>query len=141
MQIQPISNSQNFNGRFLFLKPNMLEPILSEDIERYMPTVRGKDLAEVQKTISSYPFDLYISKSEDLEGFWELNASANLKKFLIRRTQGKVRPALLKENKIDRLISTANEAIYKYEKSPEYYEDIKSENLLKLLFKKIFKKG
>ena len=54
MQIQPISNSQNFNGRFLFLKPNMLEPILSEDIERYMPTVRGKDLAEVQKTISYF---------------------------------------------------------------------------------------
>lgn len=141
MQVQSISNSQNFNGRFLFYSPSKAGAIISEDILKYIPHLRGKDLACVQKKISSCPFDLYISKSQDLDGFWELNASAKLENLLKRKEQGIVRPALVREDKVDRVPAMAGEAIYKYEKSPEYYEDIKSENLLKLLFKKIFKKG
>lgn len=140
MQVQRISNSQNFNGRFLFLKSDKVGYSVSEDIEKYISSLRGKCLADVQKEISFRPFDLYISKSDDLEGFFEINASANLEKFLARKTQGKTRPVLLMENKTSRLASAANEAIYKYEKSPEYYEDKKSEGLLKFLFNNLFKK-
>ena len=140
MRIDNVS-TQNFKGRFLFLKPDKLAPTISEDIEKYLPNLRGKDLADVQKAISSCPYDLYISKSDDLENFLELNAGAKLQNLLERKKQGKIRPVLLMENKTDRLYSAANEAMYKYERSAEYYEDTKSENLLKLLYKKIFKKG
>lgn len=140
MKIDNIS-TQNFNGRFLFLKTGKLGNEITEDIQKYAPFLHGKDIASVQKEISSRPYDLYISKSDDLEGFLEINASAKLKNLLLRKEQGNIRPVLVMEDKSDRIPAAASEAIYKYDKSSEYYEDAKTENPLKLLFNKLFKKS
>jgi len=141
MRIQPISNNQNFTGKFFFLKPDKAGNILSEDIAKYIPSLGNDDLALIQKNISKRPYDLYISKSDELDGFFEINASAKLEDFLSKKRRGLSEPELLNENKIDRIHLASYEAMQKYENSDGYLNDIKIENPLKFLFRKIFKKG
>ena len=139
MQIQPISNNQNFTGRFLFLKIAK-ENIVSSDVENHLSFLNKEDLDIVRKKISSKPYDLYISKSDDLEGFYELNANAKLENILYKRSIRELDPVILNERKSENLYSASNQAMRKYEQSDNYLNDTKVENPLKLMFRKIFKK-
>lgn len=138
MKIEMVS-TQNFNGRFLFLKVAK-ENIVSSDIEKHLSFLNKEDLDIVRKKIASKPYDLYISKADGLDGFCELNANAKLKNLLSKRSMGELNPVILNEKKSENLYPASSEAMRKYENSDEYLNDTRIENPLKLLFRKIFSK-
>ena len=142
MEIQSINSQQNFQGNLRFIDYQKTGNTISTNIKKYIPNLADKDLQVTVAEIYRKPYDVFISKSKDLNGFYEVIANVKPENVLHKGIHHHtITPVLLNENNPDRLFNTVAEAMKKYEKSPDYKKDITPDNIFVMLYKFIFRKG
>ncbi len=141
METQSINSQPSFSGKLLFIEKQVKGNIVSHEIQKYIPNLNDSDRAEAMRLIADKPYDIFIRKSDDVDGFYEVNANAKIENVLQKKQNHIASPVLLNGNNPDRLFSSVAEAMKKYEKIPQYKNDTKPEGFLTSVFNMLFKKG
>ncbi len=136
MRIQMLPQTTNFNGKLVLINPSDFYSG-SDEVASYLNEVMSEKSNKVIDMVALKPYDVFISKSRQVEGFYEVNA--NVRAENLPNTQAK--PTFIFFNKPERIIDAIKEAMHKYEITPNYSIDTKPDNFFKILFKLIFKKG
>ena len=139
MRIQEIHDRQTFTaGRVVFLEKSLGST--ADKLEEYLPKQLGEYYEYLLAMMKNRPYDLFISKSNDVNGFYEVNANVNVENILASNLLNKVRPSLVNEKNVERFPEAASEVIRRFESLANYNELIKfKSNIFKMiigLFKK-----
>lgn len=106
MQIQPITNQPNFNGKFVFKER-------AEKFNKYAPSQISKLFNDVTALVSEKPYDIFIWTNKNNPEFYNVAANKTFEKAQkIKEYTVKVHSNTLAESIVD----ATKEAIDMYEK-------------------------
>ncbi len=130
MRTENVSYKPQFTGTVKYIKntQELLEPKL------------GQLADELKALIADRPYDLYIERSQNMKGFYEINANVSYENVMNGDFAKKGRPSVVYGERLERIISAANEAMKSFERAPEYKKLIKGDGIFKELWQAIIGK-
>lgn len=140
MRTQSIS-AQNFTAGQIKFVQTVAEKTSDELLGEYLPKALGKSYKAVQGILEEKPYDLFVSRAENMPGFIALDANVNFANVVSDNVRIKGHTSIVSERNLDRFSQAATEAMNSFEKSPEYSKLIKPENIFKKLWKNITHKN
>ena len=106
MQIQPIANQPNFNGKFIFKEK-------AENLNRFTPDALWRNFNKVRALVSEKPYDIFIWENKDNTDFYNIAANKSFKEAeKVKEYTVKIKANALTESIVD----AAEEAVRMYEK-------------------------
>lgn len=123
-------------GNVRYVKTHKLDGTI-DDIQKELEPLLGNLSDELKKMIAAKPYDLFIEKSRNMKGFYEINANVNYENVIGTDITKKGRPSVIYRERPERIISAADEAMESFEKTPDYKKLVKRENIFKYLWNRL----
>lgn len=135
MKVNSVSN-QNFNGRICFIDHTNLAGKVEKLGETIAPIIK-KNFPEMEEMIAKKPYDLFISRPDNLSEFYQVDANVRYENILSDNKAKKGISSMVYESRLDRFPVAAAEAMRSFERASAYEELIKPEGLFKGLWNMI----
>ena len=140
MKAEQVSYSPQFTGKVFYVDVQPVATNISEKINQYIPNFPAEVLAKIKDAIAPKPYDLFISRTHGADGFYEVSANTNYRNILSGDKSKKSKSSAVFEKKLERFSDAAIEAMFNFERLPEYKEILRAENSFWNVIKKLFKK-
>ena len=141
MKTQSVSYQPNFTaGEIKFIRTVHPDGSINDLKEVVMPKIDGFILSSMKKIIDKRPYDLYISESKDISGYYAVDANVDFANIIGNDIAKQGKTSVVYFERLERFISASREACESFEQAKDYKELIKRKSLIKMFLKNLFKK-
>ena len=132
MKVQQVSD-QNFNGSLKWVNATGDVQDLTQAL---VPKIKSYYL-EMKDLVADKPYDLFVSKPNEIDGFYKLDANVNYENILNGDKTVKGKSVIVNENYPERLPVGARDAMLSFERASAYSELNKPEGFFQMLWRYI----
>lgn len=138
MRTENISYNPQFTGTLKYI--NLHAQKNGENLQQILEPRLGKLADELRTMISDKPYDLFIERSQNMRGFYEINANVNYENIVNDNMAKKGRPSVIYEERLERVIPAADEAMKSFENTPDYKKMTRGKGIFRAIWQTIVAK-